>query len=80
MEIKVENKQEDIVHRLNKRAELRRQISARASAIESKPDVLATLLEDAALEIIQLRELHGEWKKSALIILEASLNAQKENT
>lgn len=39
---------EDLVHRLRKRAEIRRQISTRKSVQEGKPDRLADLLEEAA--------------------------------
>ena len=45
----------DIVFLLNKRAEIRRQISTRKSVQEGKPDRIATLLEQAALEITMLR-------------------------
>ena len=47
--------QEDIVDRLLKRAEIRRQIPTRKSVIEGKPDRIADLLEEAANEIIKLR-------------------------
>lgn len=45
----------DIVFLLTKRAEIRRQISSRKSVQEGKPDRIATLLEQAALEINMLR-------------------------
>ena len=45
----------DLVYRLLKRAEIRRQIQHRKSVIEGKPDRLAALLEEAAHEIEQLR-------------------------
>lgn len=45
----------DIVYRLRKRAEIRRQIQHRKSVMEGKPDRLAELLEEAATEIEQLR-------------------------
>lgn len=48
--------EEDIVVRLEKRAAIRRQISTRKSVLEGKPDRLADLLEDAACEIVSLRE------------------------
>lgn len=47
---------EDIVVRLRKRAEIRRNIQSRKSVQEGKPDRLAELLEDAAKEIEKLRE------------------------
>jgi hypothetical protein len=52
---------EDIVERLEKRAEIRRQISTRKSVQEGKPDRLAELLDEAASEIRSLRgSLHIE--------------------
>lgn len=45
----------DIVYRLRKRAEIRRQIQTRKSVQEGKPDRLADLLEEAAKEIEFLR-------------------------
>lgn len=45
----------DIVFRLRKRAEIRRQISTRKSVQEGKPDRIADLLEEAAMEIERLR-------------------------
>ena len=46
---------EDIVYRLQKRAEIRRQITTRKSVQEGKPDRIADLLEEAAKEIEELR-------------------------
>lgn len=46
----------DIVYRLLKRAEIRRQIPTRKSVVEGKPDRIADLLEEAAAEIILLRQ------------------------
>jgi len=45
----------DIVFRLRKRAEIRRQIITRKSVQEGQPDRIADLLEEAALEITRLR-------------------------
>ena len=45
----------DIVYRLRKRAEIRRQISSRKSVQEGKPDRISDLLEEAANEIERLR-------------------------
>jgi len=47
--------EEDLVYRLRKRAEIRRQISTRKSVQEGKPDRIADLLEEAANEIEKLR-------------------------
>ena len=48
--------EQDIVFRLRKRAEIRRQIPTRKSVQENKPDRIADLLEEAAAEIETLRE------------------------
>lgn len=45
----------DLVYRLRKRAEIRRQISTRKSVQEGKPDRLAQLLDEAGEEIERLR-------------------------
>lgn len=51
--------EQDLVYRLRKRAEIRRQIATRKSVQEGKPDRLADLLEEAATEIEQLRHEKG---------------------
>jgi hypothetical protein len=48
--------EEDIVYRLRKRAEIRRQITTRKSVQEGKPDRIADILEEAAGEIERLRK------------------------
>lgn len=50
----------DLVYRLNKRAEIRRQIQTRKSVQEGKPDRLSDLLEEAAAEIVRLRKLEDK--------------------
>jgi hypothetical protein len=47
--------EQDIVYRLRKRAEIRRQIPGRKSVQEGKPDRIAEILEQAADEIELLR-------------------------
>ena len=49
--------EEDLVYRLRKRAEIRRQIAGRKSVQEGKPDRISDLLEEAANEIERLRKL-----------------------
>jgi len=49
---------EDLVYRLRKRAEIRRQIATRKSVQEGKPDRIADLLEEAATTI-------EAWKQAA---------------
>jgi hypothetical protein len=52
--------EQDLVYRLRKRAEIRRQIPGRKSVEEGKPDRIADLLEEAANEIVMLRnEIKG---------------------
>ena len=47
---------DDLVYRLRKRAEIRRQISTRKSVQEGKPDRIADILEESANEIESLRQ------------------------
>lgn len=47
--------EQDLVYRLLKRAEIRRQIPTRKSVQEGKADRIADLLEEAATEIERLR-------------------------
>lgn len=49
--------EEDLVYRLRKRAEIRRQITSRKSVQEGKPDRMSDLLEEAATEIERLNKL-----------------------
>ena len=49
--------EDDIIIRLRKRAEIRRQIPTRKSVQEGKPDRISDLLEEAATEIENLRKL-----------------------
>lgn len=49
--------EQDLVYRLRERARIRRQIPDRKSVQENKPDRIADLLEEAASEIIQLRDI-----------------------
>ena len=58
--------EEDIVFRLRKRAEIRRQIPSRKSVQEGKPDRIADLLEEAANEIEKLNnEIESVWQDAA---------------
>ena len=49
--------EEDLVFRLRKRAEIRRQIADRKSVQEGKPDRISDLLEEAANEIERLNNI-----------------------
>ena len=57
--------EQDIVYRLRKRAEIRRQIPGRKSVEEGTPDRIADILEEAAREIEELRReiMREELKK-----------------
>jgi hypothetical protein len=46
----------DIVYRLKRRAEIRRHIPSRRSVQEGKADSIADLLDEAADEILRLRQ------------------------
>lgn len=54
--------EQDIIYRLRKRAEIRRQIPDRKSVQENKPDRIADLLEEAANEIERLKEYEWMYK------------------
>ena len=47
---------DDLVYRLRKRAEIRRQIKDRKSVQEGKPDRIADLLDEAADRIKELED------------------------
>ena len=57
--------EQDLVYRLLKRAEIRRQIPGRKSVEEGAPDRIADILEEAAREIVELRQeiMREELKK-----------------
>jgi hypothetical protein len=57
--------EQDLVYRLLKRAEIRRQIPGRKSVEEGAPDRIADILEEAAREIVSLRQeiMREELKK-----------------
>ena len=58
--------EEDLVYRLRKRAEIRRQIPGRKSVQEGKNDRIADLLEEAANEIEKLRrDVEVCWEEAA---------------
>ena len=54
---------EDLVFRLRKRAEIRRQIPTRKSVQDGQPDRIADLLEEAAAEIERLKEYEWMYKE-----------------
>jgi hypothetical protein len=52
--------EQDLVYRLRKRSEIRRQIPGRKSVEEGTPDRIADILEEAANEIERLRDMLRE--------------------
>ena len=67
-------KEDDLVYRLHKRAEIRRQITTRKSVQNNEPDRIADLLEEAADEIAQLRMENAfltDWRDAWSPILKA---------
>jgi hypothetical protein len=63
--------EDNLVYRLRKRAEIRRQIPTRKSVQEGQPDRLADLLEEAADEIVVL-EMALEEMRGWLFLKKAS--------
>ena len=59
--------EEDLVQRLRKRAEIRRQITTRKSVQNNEPDRISDLLEEAASEIEALREEVKKYEKHIAI-------------
>jgi phage host-nuclease inhibitor protein Gam len=53
----------DLIFRLRKRAEIRRQITTRKSVQNNEPDRIADLLEEAASEIEALQEEVKKYEK-----------------
>ena len=53
--VELRGDEDDVVYRLRKRAEIRRQIPGRKSVQEGKPDRIADLFDEAANEIENLR-------------------------
>jgi hypothetical protein len=58
---------DDLVQRLRKRAEIRRQITTRKSVQNNEPDRIADLLEEAANEIEALQEEVKKYEKHIAI-------------
>jgi chorismate mutase len=65
---------DDLVYRLQKRAEIRKQITTRKSVQNNEPDRIADLLEEAANEITKLRTENAfltDWRDTWRPILKA---------
>ena len=52
----------DLIYRLQERSRIRRQIATRKSVQEGKPDRIADLLDEAAVEIKRLQEFEFMYK------------------
>lgn len=57
----------DLVYRLTKRAEIRRQITTRKSVQNNEPDRIADLLEEAADRITELEKEVKKYEKHIAI-------------
>ena len=58
---------EDLIYRLRKRAEIRRDIKTRKSVQEGAPDRISDLLEEAANRIEQLEKQTGETNETKIV-------------
>ena len=73
------NNTEDIIYRLRKRAEIRRQIPTRKSVQENQPDRLSDLLEEAANEIERLKgnNIEAGIDRNTIIISEYDIGTEE---
>jgi hypothetical protein len=62
MDGETEQRTSDLVYRLRERARIRRSIDNRKSVQLHEPDRIADLLEEAAAEIVYLREGYSNWQ------------------
>jgi hypothetical protein len=58
---------EDLIYRLRKRAEIRRDIKTRKSVQEGAPDRISDLLEEAANKIEELQKQIGESNETKIV-------------
>jgi len=70
---------EDLVYRLRKRAEIRRQIPTRKSVQENQPDRLSDLLEEAANEIERLKgnNIEAGIDRNTIIVSEYDIGTEE---
>ena len=71
--------EQDLVFRLEKRAEIRRQIATRKSVQNGEPDRVADLLEEAAAEIAELRRLTAQGIDQIALILRLAAGPTDES-
>lgn len=58
---------EDLIYRLRKRAEIRRDIKTRKSVQEGAPDRISDLLEEAANKIEELQKQIGDSNETKIV-------------
>ena len=68
---------EDLVYRLRKRAEIRRQIPNRKSVQDNQPDRIYDLLEEAANEIERLSHIETGIDRNTIIISEYDIGTEE---
>ena len=68
---------EDLVYRLRKRAEIRRQIPTRKSVQDNQPDRLSDLLEEAANEIERLNNISAGIDRNTIIVSEYDIGTEE---
>ena len=69
--------EDDLVYRLRKRAEIRRQIADRKSVQEGKPDRISDLLEEAANEIERLSNIEAGVDRNTIIFSEYDIGTEE---
>ena len=73
----IDNRKEDLVYRLRKRAEIRRQIPNRKSVQDNQPDRLSDLLEEAASEIERLNNIEAGIDRNTIIFSEYDVGTEE---
>ena len=72
-----DNRMEDLVYRLRKRAEIRRQIPTRKSVQDNQPDRISDLLEEAATEIERLSNIEAGIDRNTIIFSEYDIGTEE---
>lgn len=73
----IDNRKEDLVYRLRKRAEIRRQIPNRKSVQDNQPDRISDLLEEAASEIERLNNIEAGIDRNTIIFSEYDVGTEE---
>ena len=69
--------EDDLVYRLRKRAEIRRQIPTRKSVQDNQPDRISDLLEEAANEIERLNNISAGVDRNTIIFSEYDIGTEE---